>query len=364
MVAYHRGAGNWDRFHVKARDRYLHGFEHFFIENAPDFGEMVVNKWPLSDALRDALRNLTDEENDLPYLHIKGVFTAPKPLSNLSGIRSSALAKVAPRHWFDIDRKTVTPGLEAHLKDAHYAIKASALLCAAGTELRPKLTTSNVHRDYLSKPDGSAFQVTQFDDGCDLPRRYRTAMSELTPGADGGRHHAARVILFACIENPNRDPFYLLRASDVAHQFHERELAALREDRFVFFDNWKIAALSRTKPNPKRIFYDSPTYSNAWVSFDPNRLDPECLLAQPDSRNAVKMLLDNVEKLAADDKRAIRIELNRGDALLIDNYRMLVCGTDRGRRRFARVSPPVRWLRAYLGFTKAENGQDRTDPHE
>ena len=69
--------------------------------------------------------------------------------------------------------------------------------------------------------------------------RYRTATPELPP-ATAGLNTAARIIVFACIENPIADPIYLIRADEVINEMPAEKKNLLYEPNFDIFDRWTL----------------------------------------------------------------------------------------------------------------------------
>lgn len=336
----HRG---WFTHRRKTPDE----FDEHFRLNAAEFGAYMLENWPGDAVLRDSLNKLT-QINQEPFLHLQSLFLPPRREGPRDVFpRRSALAEVPEDHWYAEEHKIVHKELERFPRKWRLNILASGLIAATGNKLRPKLMDSQVYRDYLTKPDDSTCSVTQFRDGWDLPRRYRTVAPELPLEPNGRTDAAPRVLVFACIENPMLDPIYLIRASDLIDLLQEKR-ETLMEESYTFFDNWNPVTLARNISNPKSIIYRFPSDTDPGMTFDPNRLDSAALEEHADERHAIVQLLKKTSHLSQHGP-FYKVTLQRGDVLVIDNYRVLVSGSDHGRRRRL-WGLPVRWLRAFYGF--------------
>jgi hypothetical protein len=324
-------------------------FAGYFNKNADSFGKGLRGHLPYH--LKRRLEGFIDDGGE-PFLIVRGIFSRRFPQASLAKALEDD-----PQHP---SRKKVGDAAKALMEKGCYNLIASALVAATGTKLRPKLQDDPVYHDLITE---TAAEISQFDDGTDMPLRYRTATPEKSPMAKDEREAAARILLFACIENPIADPIYLVRADEVVEKLSEDQRRLLHEEAFDFFDKWnrRKIAHDESKPN-KRILYGGPTPSEYWLSFDPNRLAPKRGDATADHNAAVGALVRSIQKVV-EEKKARKIVLRRGDALIVDNYRALTRRQEHGYAYFVqtavwrpwmrmRLRPPIRWLRVYYGFPK------------
>jgi hypothetical protein len=317
------------------------GFEEYFTKNASDFGDTIYGeiKPRISSRLTQRLEGFIDGDGE-PFLIIRGVFSRR--------FLQVSLTKVL---------KDDPEEAEALLEKRRYNLVASALIAATKTELRRKLDQGNAYRDFITE---TSAEINQFVDGTDMHVRYRTATPEIPP-ATRGLNTAARIIVFACIENPIADPIYLIRVDHVIDGLSDRNKNLLREPGFIIFDKWNTPQLSmQYVPNSnKRVLHYGPSKID-WLSFDPNRICPANMDTSHNS--AIGALMESIQKVAATSAR--KIVLRRGDALIVDNYRALTRRQERGyeylviRPPWMGSKPPTRWLRAYYGFPPS-----RTEEH-
>jgi hypothetical protein len=333
-------------------------YEAFFNLNAFSFGSKIKRHIP--SRLKRRLKGVIDGRGE-PFLVVRGVFSRRFP-------QASLIRKLEDDDDPDLkfpNRKKVGDRVTALLEKGHYNLVASALIAATETELRRKLDKDAPYRDYLTE---TTAEINQFIDGTDMHLRYRTATPEMPP-VIGGENTAARIIVFACIENPIADPIYLIRVDDVIDELSARDEKSstrnknlLREQGFSIFDKWNAPQLSmQPGPNPNAcILHDGPSETD-WLSFDPNRICPATMDAVHNS--AIGALMESIQKVAA--TRARKIVLRRGDALIVDNYRALTRRQQHGYEYFVvnppwmRNRPPIRWLRVYYGFPKKKMGTPR-----
>ena len=307
-----------------------HGFEEYFTNNAPLFGDTIYEsiKPRISSFLTQRLEGLIDSRGE-PFLVIRGIFSRRFLQASLTKKRKD-------------DREKA----EALLEKDH--LVASALIAATKTELRRKLDTHTPYRDYITEVSA---EINQFDDRPDMHLRYRTATPELPP-ATAGLNTAARIIVFACIENPIADPIYLIRADEVINEMPAEKRNLLYEPNFDIFDRWTPDIRMQPGPgNNKSILHRGTD----WLSFDPNRMCP----ANIDTiyNSVMGALLQSIQKVATTSAR--KIVLRRGDALIVDNYRALTRRQEHGYPSFVvnpwmRSRPPIRWLRVYYGFPRSQ----------
>jgi hypothetical protein len=321
------------------------GFKEYFTNNAPDFGETIYKRIEahISSPLKKQLEDFI-ERPDEPYLIIRGVFS--RRFLQASVARRFLQASLGGKPEDGPTKPEDDPQVKEFLDEGCYDLVASALIAATKTELRRKLDTDTPYRNYLTEVSA---EINQFVDGKDMHLRYRTATPELPP-AEVGPNTAARVIVFACIENPIADPIYLIRAKDVIGEISDDEKDRLRGPNFNIFDKW-ISPNIDMQPGPggnKSILHHGK--GTDWLSFDPNRVCPAKIT--PIFNLTMGLLLKSIEKVAV--TRARKIVLRRGDVLIVDNYRALTRRQERGyafvKPQWMRRRPPIRWLRVYYGF--------------
>jgi hypothetical protein len=318
------------------------GFEKkSYNANAHIFGEKIKKFLPAS--LKDRLEEFAKGGGE-PFLIVRGVFSRRYP-------QLLSLARRLDSDPNDRSRKIVGEAANKLLEERRYNLIASALIAAADAKHCRKLEKHPVYRDFITD---IASEKNQFVEGRDMHLRYRTATPENAPAASGSGK-AARVVLFACIENPIAAPIYLIRADKVVSQLSEKVRSLLLDANFNFFDNWDPDTFVRERQKQKRILYDGPSESDPWLSFDANRLDTTYTKTTPAHLSAVVELMESIRKTAATDAR--EIVLRRGDALIVDNYRALTCRQEHGYANLvfkptAFGRPRIRWLRVYYGFPK------------
>ena len=164
-----------------------------------------------------------------------------------------------------------------------------------------------------------------------------------------------RVVVYACIENSIADPVYLLRTSDIVACLRERNpdaLEILRQSDFGFYDKRSPATFAHVQANlVKPILFDAHSAADPRLAYDPERLNLDHLRTLPAQLSAVDALISSIQKCAV--KKAHKIVLQRGDALVIDNYRALTHRHEPVHHTFDIRSigrPALRWLRFYYGF--------------
>lgn len=330
-------------FLLLSGELYSGDFVGFFNTNAPRFGNKIKRCIPFD--LKQRLEKIKDG-NEEPFLVVKGVFSRRFPQYSLA----RKLADVPGRPT----RKSVKEAAAKLIDKGYYDLVASGLIAATDTELRRKLDKDVPYRDFITE---TAAEISQFAEGTDMYLRYRTATPEMPP-ATAGDNTAARIIVFACIENPIADPIYLVRVDDVLNEMPDKKRNLLYDPDFNIFDKWNTPEVdTQPGPNPnKRILHRG--VSNAdWLTFDPNRI---CSIRSKDADHnaAIGALMEAIQDAVA-KKKVREIVLRRGDALVVDNYRALTRRQEHGYAYLVfkpfmgeRRRPPVRWLRIYYGFPK------------
>jgi hypothetical protein len=344
------------------RWHYPGSFGDHFKKNSVALG-VKLDKWPWFPAAltgqEGALEHFLGEEE--PFLIIKGALLKRHPLPNLV--------------------KSLREGTDAAARKrflAHVSLIVAGLIAATHTELRYKEASRKKHGLHIYQDffTGEGQEKNRFSDGDrstsdvgvdghgsgrDLHMRYRTATPERPLANTGGISKAARIIVFACIENPISDPIYLIKARDVVSKIKEDTKRHLSDEAFVFFDFWDIETIDRGDlGSSKKILYDGDP-GQWWLSFDPNRfVSRNSDNVKIDGRHlaAVGDLMKCIEE-TAEDGSARKIVLERGDILIVDNYRALTRRQEHGyvyfylnAKNFMRRHkvPPVRWLRMFYGF--------------
>jgi len=316
-------------------------FNRFFVANSYRFGEKLGAH--VHGDLKDHLGKFLEGDGE-PFLIVKGIFSRKFP--QLSLARKLKMDPTNP------SCRVVGEEAEKLLDKRRYNLIAAGLIAATGTELRFKQPGQLVYRDYITTPKT---EKNQFVEGGDLTLYYRTATPEQAPDVSGGAGKAARVILFACIENPIADPIYLIRADEVISRLTSEQRRLLSDDTFFFFDNWNPQSLGPARINKaKHILYAGSTPEEVpWLSFDPNRIWTEYDRTTPAHRQALVALMAKIRQVGIDSAR--KIVLQRGDALLVDNYRALTRRYEHGYHNlhfYPPYGPLLRWLRVFYGFPR------------
>ena len=284
------------------------------------------------------------------------------------------------------------------------AIKINLMLRYIGADLRDETPDGdNWKREYYTHPEGQ--QVTLWDEH-DLPTRFRSFGPHLRWPRDSDVEQPNSVgeapvfVAVEGVENPLQIPLYLLTVDDVfdamarvAPQVFGAQMKSLSGEQAR--DN-AIATLLRT-PVPMFAKKDRKTLralggvdapeipvlrDNAGVlelRWDPNRilwerLDPA---ANADVLQALALLIAAIDYCAANEApegpKARRIILSRGDVLIVDNQRTLVCRresdfyADKRRLKLGAGLPPQWWLRGFYGFrtvSKPNGGPRKRAPSD
>jgi hypothetical protein len=231
------------------------------------------------------------------------------------------------------------------------------------------LTGSILHRKNEGTPPWKDFrtsfhmQKNAKSDGYDMPLRYRQATPERRFPHDLNVRRqddlSASVVVFACIENPIRDPIWLLPVSEVIKRLSDDNLKLLSDNKFEFFDNWTENWISEHAIRDQSVieWVGPPDNRVCLLSYDMNRLNS--LYAPTDShyKEALGKLDHAIEVAGCDENSgAIPIVLTPGDVLVLDNARMMYARKEMPYASFRRLMvgrPAERYLRAYYGFPDA-----------
>jgi hypothetical protein len=312
-------------------------FETFFNNNAALYGSRILRH--LHDGVRQRLAGLTHETQE-PFLVVRGVFSRRYPAGSLIGVLETAQDEPS--------RKVVREKAEALIFKRRFNLIAATLISATGHELRKKLEDDKaVYYDFITTTNA---EKTPFLNDPDMYLRFRTA----NPAGNLASHidKSARIILYACLENPIADPVYLIRVEDVVLQLAEEQRALLSEPSYCFFDYWDTENLVHVRAKEaKSILHKAPD-GGYWLSFDPQSFNPDYPHTTSEQLAAVAALMDAIRKCGANPREIV---LRRGDALVVDNYRALTRRRERPHRYFdfrPLGRSPLRWLRVYRGYSK------------
>lgn len=307
------------------------GFGHYFNAQAAHFGERMKLKAPWPQEVRDALTNLTRSDNEAPYVVLRDLYP----------ILHRRFAYASMNTWF--------------LKGGIYDIISSGLIALTGNRHRRKHANDNVYRDYKSVFSKQKHQALPDED---LPLRYRNATPELLfPDEavfENENDLAVRIIVFACIENPIQDPIWILPLSAVLAELDPDDVELLCRPAFAVYDRIATSLLQRDPRPDQSILSPGDGPGEYYVSLDPNRIAFWHEDTGQEHRHALSNLFKCIEALGEDEsKGAIPVVLKAGDALVIDNYRMLYCRKEPPYQSFQPVMlgrRAQRWLRSYYGF--------------
>lgn len=278
------------------------------------------------------------------------------------------------------------------------ALKINLILHALGADLRDETPDGDDwKREYYTQPGGQ--QLTLWDEH-DLPVRFRTFSPHLRWPRDGDMRQPSSVgeaptfVAIEGVENPLQIPLWLLTVDDVvaampivAPNIYERVRTGemtrekARDEAVATMLRKPVPMFAKKDRNTLRALggVDAPEITvmreNDGVlelRWDPNRilwdrLDPA---ANADLLQALALTLAAIDWCARNESgagpRARRVTLSRGDVLLTDNQRTLVCRretdflTDDRRLKLAARMPPQWWLRGYYGFrTPPETAERR-----
>jgi hypothetical protein len=330
-------------------------FSKAFGKNPGRFGEDIAH-YGLNGAL-GAKIELFREGDGGPFLVVRDLLPCCHlPWSYTATMKGPAYGSEKPQmtkpKWY--------------MRRSYYDLIGSALLAKLGVQHRSRtFTEENAYRDYFTVPGA---EIDQFGKDEDVPRRWRQAIPEFAlvdePSASSG-NVTARYAVYLCVENPIKDPLWLLPVHYVVDALSEEQRKLLRHIAYEFFDHWYEDLSSRGLSSIQKILGgekvglkpgQSENY-NKWMSFDANRLNLENSKTQQEERGAVGALRTKLVEAAR--QHAIPVMLRRGDVLIVDNYRTLIRRTELCYRAFNPWlfgRPAVRWLRMYCGFPPTPTG--------
>jgi hypothetical protein len=305
-----------------------------FCGQADKYGSYVEKHAGFSSEVRDLLSGVLSDDNPYPFAILRNMFPT----------RVTPWASAHQHEWF--------------IRDFAYDLISSGIIHASGQIHRRKANSLDEPRKIVVSSPCS--QKSILSDGDDLPLRYRQATPELrfVGEVKAAAQMAARIVVFACVENPVSDPILLLTLSDILRDMESDERGTmvkhLAEPNFSVFDNW-AQNLTQNDPHPnQKVMMDRGTVERHWVSMDVNRLGLQAATMSEGNRQAVSRLLGQINAVESDSKsKTIPIFLKRGDALVIDNYRVLHRRQELGYRENNPLlwgRPPIRWLQIYYGF--------------
>lgn len=277
---------------------------------------------------------------------------------------------------------------------------AGVLLDLLGCVMRAKRTdphANELFRDYVSN---FRSQKDHFTDGDDLPLRFRQSSPELhfhSPDRKSDNAHVfvPRFTVYSCLRNPIEDPIWVLPVASVLRYLSEaiakvdgldrrndeeamlaekRAMECLRElkkpqfikyDKFIISNSDGVHMVRRNRSQPVAImqggdFSDLSSVQMAWDSHKIFVADHEPGPASNSYLAPISYLITAIQ-LASSEAR--EVHLAKGDVLVIDNLRALVCRKEYDFRHLKRsISPfavnlallgwPQRWLRLYYGFPR------------
>lgn len=343
----------------RSRERQAHVIREF-EKNPETVSEFMAERMNGYDSLVSKITKVFEDENSYPFAIVKNLY--PSCIFPWSFTRRTSNREES--HLYD----------EWYLRDFVYEFVSSGLIKMTGKAVhRCKEPGEPPWREYMTS---SNEEINVRSDGYDLPLRFRQATTDLkmTGESDDVKEPdvAARVVIFACVENPINDPIYLLPTSEVFNELTDEDIESLAKYSFSFFDRLKDNLKQHNVVPNQRIAFPKGSPNSNWLSFDLNRMDLETN-AINEQRQALKNLVDAIERLDKGKKtretednwaesRAIPVFLRRGDALVIDNYRMLFRRREQTYKQFNRLlwnRPAKRWLRVYYGFPdpQSDNGK-------
>ncbi|MCE9522133.1 MAG: hypothetical protein K8S25_06840 [Alphaproteobacteria bacterium] len=319
-----------------------------------------IAHYGLGHALEHKIDVFKEGKTDAPFMVVRSLLpTCELPTSYSARLRDAGFTSVRPK----VEKE------KWYLRDYYYDLIGSALLSALGTQHRSRTAKEeDTHRDYFTTPGA---EIDQFSRDIDIPRRWRQAIPEFAlvdePAAMSG-FVTARYAIYACIENPTRDPFWVLPVHYVVDALSDENRSLLRHLAYEFFDHWEDTLTGRGLSSIQKILGGEKIklmpgqneHYNKWMSFDANRIHVESGKTQQEERAAVGALRDAMQHVAASE--AIPVMLDRGDVLIVDNYRVLIRRTELKYRTFNAWTwwrPPVRWLRMYCGFPPTPHAPGR-----
>jgi len=202
-------------------------------------------------------------------------------------------------------------------------------------------------------------EVSPFHDRDDYYLRYRNASSDRIPieilqASDPTKQSVVktRALVIACIENPIRDPIYVLSLHDILEHLSDENRKLLLSLEYRQFDNIDNEGNVRYGDVHSQLLYEDPdNKDNYWISYDPSRVDYQTL-ANPQHSQYRKALVALRKAIDDASYKEFRVDLCRGDVLVVDNYRALTRRKERPYNIFdfsSFMRPPYRHMRIYSG---------------
>ncbi len=292
-------------------------------------------------------------------------------------------------------------------RDLRDALKINLIFRYLGADLRDETPDGDRwRREYVTAPERQ--HLTLWDDS-DLPTRFRTFAPHLRWPDDAGlaldsrpnsAGETATYVAIAGIENPLQIPLYLLTLDDIeramphaarlidgqvaaghrtAAETVERAIGALCEKPVPLFakkDKHTLQALGGVDATERTIMRRGKG-DVLEIRWDPNRIVWDSL-ESPESlplRQALALVLNAIDLCIDGDPTtglapSVRpVILKRGDLLLTDNQRTLICRREsdfynvRRTMKLGAGMPPQWWLRGFYGFRMPPSlsAQDRRD---
>jgi hypothetical protein len=342
-------ASGWFRFWYwfEAKDYSSYGgWIAYYAANADKLARAIRKMEALPRDLSERLEALRTAKDEA-FLVVRGVFARRRwyqlysckrierePLSNRGEPRDS--------RWF----------ITRYTND----LIATTMLDALGVMHRPKngILTKVMFRDYMTVPGVERDQYTK---DFDVPLRFRTIDPELHFSGEPVPAHelAPRYLIFLCVENPLRESILLLPVKYVLDHLGRSAQEHLRESNFEVFDHWDPTLTQMVGHRFKALLggaVDDPWAAE--LSLDVNRINPTQVATTPRHKGA---LSDLRKAMTEAGSKALEVVLRPGDALIVDNHRVLVrraeskaAGSHRWWRRELRTT---RWIRLYAGFPRS-----------
>lgn len=363
-----------------ARQRLGESFSNYdqsYLKLAASFG------YPLFSArarvMLEKLRS-PDERENVPFLLLRGfhhtfLFTVQDP---------EAVAEARSKRW------------AKERWNFRHILNAWAVACVfdmLGVVLARKFGAGieQFYRDYVASPQR---QKTQYTDGKDMALRYRQSAAELELSAHdpSTERYVPKFIALSCLSNPIKEAVWILPVEAILEEMgavlaeseaitdpevRDKELEKifhiLEDHHFIKFDRHTMIA---PQTNGSTSYFIRPTYEKkgcalgqdltpgklwaAELAFDQNRVEvrdePDESYVR-DTKRPLAILIRAIRQ--ADDRGlAIPVVMKRGDLLLVDNRRAMICRKEYHQPRFIFLRIRFRtkhWFRIYYGFPRPKD---------
>ena len=244
------------------------------------------------------------------------------------------------------------------------------------------------YRDYVASPQR---QKTFYTDGKDMALRYRQSAAELELSATdpSAERCVPKFIALSCLANPMKEAVWIMPVEVILREMAtvlaesegikdpaicasqmEKIYKVLEDRHFIKFDRHRMID---PQPTGGTSYFIRPTYEKrgcaigqglaveklwaAELAIDQNRVEvrdePDETYVR-DTKRPLAILIRAIRQ--ADDKgQAIPVLMKRGDLLLVDNRRALICRKEYRQPRFIFLRIRFRtkhWFRIYYGFPR------------